>query len=645
MPPAPTQTTPTQTTTPAVQPPQQALDPDIVNLTKAIRQQESGGDYQRKGASGEYGAYQWEPDTWAAQSKKYLGTSVPFGTATKEQQNEVAYKQVADWKAQGYNVGQIASMWNAGEGDPNAYINGNSGTNSDGVKYDTKAYAKSVAQYYQEYKKQTPATGNTVNSSFGLNGSDSNTDTPTQPKKTLGQMIGGAASNIATGVAQAEINTVQGAGQAVLKGTDALGITNNAGSDQFFKDPATLKAKNLSQGVGQGAGYLAPYLTGVGEEDLALQAPEAAKAVESVAGKLAGKVAGAVVKRAPSFVANTAIGTTQAAGNIGKGIEAGVGAEAADLGLKSIPTVAGKVGDLIKNTAIGKKGLSTLDKLSDVETQKFIKGKTFSETAQKTQGALKAFEDNSRKALQAVKDKIPNIKISGEKIAQKVNDGILGAIKSNAAYKGVEGDVEQLFKNPNDLINSGLLNTDEAQKVKGMVKVIKDWKDTSARGVLNLKEALDPFYTDGLGNSNKILRSVQSNLKDLVGEVAPEIKPALKEASDNIDKATEFKKQLGKDAVVTETKLSTIARSLKNPAANASKIKLIKDVESATGQSILPEVQGYSKYLELVKDGAEEIPTKGKVIASSVAKRLGIAGGIATVGGTVYEGGKKLLGL
>lgn len=132
-----------------------SLDPQAVALTQAIRQMESGGtnDPSTQGKSGEYGAYQWLPSTWAKMSQA-AGVDVPLEGSTLEQQNEVAYKQIKTWKDEGYNVGQIASMWNAGPGRPNAYLEGNSGTNAEGVSYDTQKYAQQVANIYQQKKQQ-----------------------------------------------------------------------------------------------------------------------------------------------------------------------------------------------------------------------------------------------------------------------------------------------------------------------------------------------------------------------------------------------------------------------------------------------------------------------------------------------------------
>lgn len=130
------------------------LDPKLVNLAQAIRQTESAGNFQAKGASGEYGAYQFMPDTWNGNAPRF-GVNVPLDQATPQQQNEVAYKQLQEWSQQHpeWNVGNFASAWNAGPGKPDAYL-GNSGTNSKGVQYDTAAYAQKVATAYQQYKAQ-----------------------------------------------------------------------------------------------------------------------------------------------------------------------------------------------------------------------------------------------------------------------------------------------------------------------------------------------------------------------------------------------------------------------------------------------------------------------------------------------------------
>lgn len=141
------------------------ISPIAINAAKAIRQVESGGNYSATSKDGSFGAYQFLQPTWDAAAKKYLGTAVPWTEATPEQQNEVAVKQINDWIQSGKatNIGQIASMWNAGEGNPNAYLENVKGTNSSGVAYNTPAYAKKVATLYQQIKSgaYVPPANNT----------------------------------------------------------------------------------------------------------------------------------------------------------------------------------------------------------------------------------------------------------------------------------------------------------------------------------------------------------------------------------------------------------------------------------------------------------------------------------------------------
>lgn len=133
-------------------PPNQ-LDNDIVNLARAVRKIESGDNFSARGGSGEYGGYQYTPATWAKQAAA-AGVSVPLEKATRADQNKVFYTWAKSKKDSGRNIGEIASMHNAGEGRPDAYIQGNSGTNKYGVQYDTKSYAEKVAKAYQEIKAQ-----------------------------------------------------------------------------------------------------------------------------------------------------------------------------------------------------------------------------------------------------------------------------------------------------------------------------------------------------------------------------------------------------------------------------------------------------------------------------------------------------------
>ena len=148
------------------------LDQGVVNLAKAIRQTESGGNFQIPGKSGEYGGYQFTEPTWKDYSSKY-GINTPLKEATPEQQNAVVYNKIKEWKDSGKDVTQIASMWNAGEGEPDAYTgkfkDGRVSSsklpggkkNSYGVEYDVPGYVKNVATEYMNLKNSSTNPSNT----------------------------------------------------------------------------------------------------------------------------------------------------------------------------------------------------------------------------------------------------------------------------------------------------------------------------------------------------------------------------------------------------------------------------------------------------------------------------------------------------
>lgn len=221
-------------------PTQQQLDPQAVALAKAIRDTESKGDWNAKGASGEWGAYQFTPATWQAYSQEF-GVNAPFGAATPDQQNEVAYKKIKQWKDQGYNPGQIASMWNAGVGRPNAYVEGHKGVNKFGVEYDTPSYAEKVAQAYQRLKGQT-----------GMQ------DVPMQPIEKdflgdVGDTLARAGTRVASAVGRAatgEIHPISGLIQGV--GGVAGGV-GDLTSDVLHHVPVVKDVvKGVEGAIGQG---------------------------------------------------------------------------------------------------------------------------------------------------------------------------------------------------------------------------------------------------------------------------------------------------------------------------------------------------------------------------------------------------------
>lgn len=108
----------------------------VKKIAAAIKSVESGGNYKAKGGSGEFGAYQFMPSTWKSWAKQYLGN--PNSPMTKENQDLVAERKIAELLSKGYGVWEIALIWNGGT--PTV----KKGTNKYGIKYDSGAYASKV---------------------------------------------------------------------------------------------------------------------------------------------------------------------------------------------------------------------------------------------------------------------------------------------------------------------------------------------------------------------------------------------------------------------------------------------------------------------------------------------------------------------
>ena len=105
-------------------------------IAAAIKKVESGGNYNARGGSGEFGAYQFMPATWKQWASQFLGDASAPQTA--ENQDKVAHMKIQSLLDQGYTPEQVALTWNAGSPVRR------SGVNRFGVKYDSGAYADKV---------------------------------------------------------------------------------------------------------------------------------------------------------------------------------------------------------------------------------------------------------------------------------------------------------------------------------------------------------------------------------------------------------------------------------------------------------------------------------------------------------------------
>lgn len=420
--------------------PQQQLDPQIVDLAKSIRTVESNGNFKASGKSGESGAYQWMPSNWANASKTYLGANVPIAQATPQQQNEVAYKQLQQVKKEhpDWNVGQVASWWNSGS--PDHYMDGHSGTNAQGVNYDTPAYAKKVAQQYQQLKAQRMTVGggtDVPNAQLGTAQGQQNPSFIDDVSKTGSDVLGGlgdAANKILTGGPMGIVNgAIQGAG-AVAGGLGSL--TNNVLEHTPLVGTAY---KGLEGLIGQGVGALANTNTGKGlisnYQSFAQAHPEIAADVNAGI-----NIASAIPLFKGLGVAKTAV--TDAVGTAIKGsaekaaaeeISSAVGATAK----KGLVSAAKRGVDPVKELVSNKQFLPDIVRSGD----KFVYDTT------KGNAALNASLDADETALQTMlKQGVKkNIGVDLEQVRAKVLKDVAKEYSMSGNYKPAINAVNDYF--------------------------------------------------------------------------------------------------------------------------------------------------------------------------------------------------------
>lgn len=108
-------------------------------LADAIMTVESGGK-QIKGASGEFGAFQFIPATWAIISKEIAGQVIP---QTAENERFIAEQKINQLLEKGHTPKEVALIWNTSLGGAEKpFVR--KGTNKSGVNFDSGAYASKV---------------------------------------------------------------------------------------------------------------------------------------------------------------------------------------------------------------------------------------------------------------------------------------------------------------------------------------------------------------------------------------------------------------------------------------------------------------------------------------------------------------------
>jgi len=157
-------------------------------------------------------------------------------------------------------------MWNAGSGRPNAYLEGKSGTNKSGVKYNVSKYAEKVATLYQ---------GFVGNPQFKVLPKEEAIVDPRQQLIDSGQAVGGqnryektgkAGPSFGGSIVRGIVKPIVQAGLSVAAPFSKDGITVDSkylGQTSDFLTEANAKVNNLSNKVNAGEKTMAGGVLGV----------------------------------------------------------------------------------------------------------------------------------------------------------------------------------------------------------------------------------------------------------------------------------------------------------------------------------------------------------------------------------------------
>ncbi len=537
------------------------LDKSVVNLARAVRNVESGDNFNARGKSGEYGGYQYTPATWAAHSKA-AGINAPLESATKEDQNKVFYTWAKAQKDAGKNVGEIVSMHNAGEGRPQAYLEGNKGTNKFGVDYDTAEYARKVAQKYQELKS--------------MDGGEE--PAPTEPveeprKKTFLEK--------ASGLFNAFFPT-KNIGEAI--GT-SIAKARATPEERQYIEPSKATLGGIAGDVAQNALYFTPMGRAAGL---------ATKGIEAVAPRFAG---GALAKTAGNVAAGAGTGYAfDVANNFsndkenkftpGLGTALGGALPLVAPALKGAGYLASEA--LGASTGTGGKVIRTAAEQAakgGAETQAFkeaLRGQTSPESivtdARKAFGNLKETRREAyTQGLKKLQDETMITKKGKtyvKKFDQELGKEIL--VPTNLSTKGVKDVATRTLKSIGlDAKGRGIdFSSRPSLDGKGIQKIhdfVYDWKDLTPEGLNTLRQEVAGFRKGGINPSpadsrfNLYVDRLSGNLKNYLGERVPQIQKMNDQyaAASKVIKDVKAGLSLG-DRVQTDTafrKLNSVLRT------------------------------------------------------------------------------------
>lgn len=235
-------------------------------------------------------------------------------------------------------------------------------------------------------------------------------------------------------------------------------------------------------------------------------------------------------------------------------------------------------------------GLKTPEMVSD-----FINKRATMETvAEHARQGVNTIKNKSIAQLQKVKDLAPNITIPRPTYISTFKNKMLDFLGVDSKSVGKVTD-----KNLGEFLNQTGFGEQEAGVIKRLSGKIANWKDTSLKGLLDLKASIAKtgFYKEGhldYPNSNKFVQMVNNHIKDLIINEEhggySKLAPALKKSSDVQTYLDSVKTELGMNSgsiESTASKLNTLMTKLADPLQKEATIKLLDRFKKLTGKDLI----------------------------------------------------------
>lgn len=537
---------------------EQELDITSRNLAKAIRQKESGGDYNAVGDNGtSRGAWQWQAATWKGHAQEILGDA--NAEMTPEHQNVVAKGMMRKYIQQGKDAAQIAAIWNSGSDKGWENKVGTNVINGKPIQYNVPQYVKSVTENYQKFKSESQlqqqevqqpeapqvekpgllaSIGNAITDPFvALGGGVANIIRPMigqeVNREKIPSIFGGEGVNPVGSRDGQEIGAVDTAQQ--LAGNVAMAGSNFIGAGAVKSVGAGILSKvspSILSLMKQGALATGAQMGGQAMEEGrsatdVLKETAKGVAIGGVAGPVIGKTIGAIAKIPSAFKVKTAeeilstpieklptLSTTERNFYFSKKAE-GIAKNYQD--------------DLAKFTAKHEQDVQKLNKVFDETTSKITKSQEFAINAVKNEAEIlnKQLADASITEVENLKPKLVEaMRKSSNTYRQLVDDEISQVADVQVTNNEIASSIRNRF-------------SDDPVKAEQIISVLKTKVEgpQTVKSVYENTKALRKDIGTGAKQGNRTLTSEEYNTTEAISALLDFLK---NEKGVDLSKANKF---------------------------------------------------------------------------------------------------------